>query len=113
MKSVAILAIAISFQCGCAIQKDDTPHAKMAQGRSLDDAKLARSKDTSTPSTGNLELVAEISGPMPTGVTVSKSGRIFLNFPRWGDSVEFTVAELKDGKLNAYPNLETNKLDAA
>ena len=34
---------------------------------------------------GKLELVATFNGPMPTGVTVSQKGRIFVNFPRWGD----------------------------
>src|SRR5262245_54915555 len=42
--------------------------------------------------TGKLELVASFSGPMPTGVTVSEKGRIFVNFPQWGDPVDFTVA---------------------
>ena len=35
---------------------------------------------------------------MPTGVTVSHSGRIFICYPKWGDKVDFTVAEVKDGK---------------
>jgi len=46
---------------------------------------------------------------MPTGVTVSRSGRIFVNFPRWGDPVEFTVAELKEGKPVAFPSKEVNQ----
>ena len=45
---------------------------------------------------------------MPTGVTVSQSHRIFVNFPRWGDDVPFTVAELVNGKAVAYPNAEIN-----
>jgi sugar lactone lactonase YvrE len=49
-------------------------------------------------------------GPMPTGVAVSKDGRIFVNFPRWGDPVEFTVAEIKEGKAIAYPDADINKL---
>ncbi len=57
---------------------------------------------------GQLETVATFNGPMPTGVTVSKSGRIFVNFPRWGDDVPFTVAELVKGKAVAYPNAEIN-----
>jgi hypothetical protein len=32
---------------------------------------------------GALELVAVFDGAMPTGVTVSHQGRIFVNFPRW------------------------------
>jgi hypothetical protein len=33
---------------------------------------------------GHLETVATFNGPMPTGVTVSRTNRIFVNFPRWG-----------------------------
>ena len=58
---------------------------------------------------GALELVATFDGPMPTGVTVSHTGRIFVCFPRWGDPVEFTVAELKGGKAVAYPNADVNR----
>ncbi|MGI4755331.1 MAG: L-dopachrome tautomerase-related protein, partial [Janthinobacterium lividum] len=57
---------------------------------------------------GTLETVATFNGPMPTGVTVSRSGRIFVNFPRWGDDVPFTVAELVKGKAVAYPNAQVN-----
>ena len=59
---------------------------------------------------GRLEVVATFDGPMPTGVTVSRSGRVFVNYPRWGDPVEFTVAEVKDGKATAFPP-EVNKFD--
>ena len=45
---------------------------------------------------------------MPTGVTVSETGRIFVNYPRWGDAVPFTVAELKDGKAVPYPDAALN-----
>jgi sugar lactone lactonase YvrE len=57
---------------------------------------------------GNIEEVARFNGPMPTGVTVSDYGRIFVNFPKWGDSVEYTVGEVKDGKTFAYPNADIN-----
>lgn len=51
----------------------------------------------------DLELVADIPGPMPTGVTISRHGRMFVNFPRWGDDVHESVAEVVDGKVVAYP----------
>ena len=57
---------------------------------------------------GTLEAVATFSGPMPTGVTVSRAGRIFVNFPRWGDDVPFTVAEVVKGKAVAYPDATVN-----
>jgi len=53
---------------------------------------------------------------MPTGVTVSKEGRIFVNFPKWGDKVLFTVAEVREDKTIPYPNEafnQTNKNDLA
>src|SRR5512133_623048 len=62
--------------------------------------------------TGALEPVAYFNGAMPTGVTVSRQGRIFVNFPRWGDDVPFTVSEIRDGKTVAYPNEAINKSDA-
>ncbi len=52
---------------------------------------------------GGLEPVAQFHGPMPTGVTVSQSGRIFVCFPKWGDGVRFTVAELRDGQPFKFP----------
>ena len=60
---------------------------------------------------GQLEIVATFNGPMPTGVTVSQEERVFVNFPRWGDDVPFTVAEIKNGQARAYPNVKINKVN--
>ena len=57
---------------------------------------------------GQLEPVFAFQDAMPTGVTVSETGRIFVNYPRWGDAVPFTVAELKDGKAVPYPDATLN-----
>ena len=66
---------------------------------------------------GHLEVVATFDGPMPTGVSVANrgvgeatanQGRIFVNFPKWGDAVEYTVAEVKSGKTIPFPNPEIN-----
>jgi len=65
---------------------------------------------------GALEPVAYFNGAMPTGVTVSQKGRIFINFPKWGDDVPFTVAEIRDGKAVPYPDKamnQTNEEDPA
>jgi sugar lactone lactonase YvrE len=53
---------------------------------------------------GALEPVARFHGAMPTGVTVSQSGRIFICYPKWGDDVQFTVAEVRHGEPVAFPN---------
>ena len=50
------------------------------------------------------QTVARFYGAMPTGVTVSKQGRIFANFPRWGDNVRYTVVEVKKGRLVPFPS---------
>ena len=60
---------------------------------------------------GILEPVAYFNDAMPTGVTVSHKGRIFVNFPKWGDDVQFTVAEIKNGKALAYPDEAFNRTD--
>jgi sugar lactone lactonase YvrE len=43
-----------------------------------------------------------------TGITVSKDGRIFVNFPRWSEDAPVSVAELKDGKPVPFPNADWN-----
>jgi hypothetical protein len=58
---------------------------------------------------GTIESVAVFNGAMLTGVTVSQSGRIFINFLRWGDPVEYIVAEVRNGQTEAYPNPEINR----
>jgi sugar lactone lactonase YvrE len=62
---------------------------------------------------GALEPVAYFEGAMPTGVTVSQQGRIFVNFPKWGDDVQFTVAEIRGGQAFPYPDQAFNTTDPA
>lgn len=62
---------------------------------------------------GALEVVHTFdSGPMPTGVSVSREGRIFVNYPKWGDEVEATVVELVDGVPRAFPDERWNSPSA-
>lgn len=65
-----------------------------------------------TSSRSIVELVATLPGAMPSGVTVTPSGRTFLCFPRWLDVVPFTVGELlEDGSVVPYPDADRNRLD--
>jgi sugar lactone lactonase YvrE len=57
---------------------------------------------------GELEVVHLFDGAMPTGVTVSHSGRVFVCYPKWGDEVGFTVGEIRDGREVAFPSQELN-----
>lgn len=59
---------------------------------------------------GELEVVHEFADQMPTGVTVSDGGRVFVCYPRWGDEVRFTVAELVDGREVPYPDEPFNQV---
>ncbi len=68
-------------------------------------------KAANKQSNGRIEQVFAFYNQMPTGVTVSQSGRIFVNYPRWEDSVEFTVAEIKDGREIPFPNANINRLN--
>jgi sugar lactone lactonase YvrE len=73
---------------------------------------LAQELPTDEP-LGALEPVAYFNGAMPTGVTVSHKGRIFVNFPKWGDDVSFTVAEIHKGEMVAYPDESINQTNPA
>jgi sugar lactone lactonase YvrE len=55
----------------------------------------------------SIELVAEF-GHQVTGISVSEQNRIFVNFPRWTEDNEISVAELVDGQPKPYPDEEWN-----
>ncbi len=57
---------------------------------------------------GSLQTVHQFFGSMPTGVTVSQKGRIFVNYPRWSDPVPFTVGEIVNGREVPFPSREIN-----
>jgi sugar lactone lactonase YvrE len=62
---------------------------------------------------GHIESVFEFYDAMPTGVSVAADGRIFINFPRWGDDVPFTVGEIRENKVVPYPDATINRFDPA
>lgn len=56
----------------------------------------------------SLEEVAHFDHEV-TGVAVAMDGRIFVNFPRWTEDTEISVAEVgPDGKLMPYPDAGWN-----
>src|SRR5687768_8301665 len=102
----SVLAVAVAGAVGC---KSSEPQVQTESDRV---AQLARARDADQRAyqvnADKLELFATVSGPMPTGIAVSKTNRVFTNFPRWGDPVEYTVAEIIDGKIVPYPSKEMN-----
>jgi hypothetical protein len=85
---------------------DDFPYQSVSKA---DNTTITVKDLPSDEPTGTLEPVAYFNGAMPTGVTVSQRGRIFVNFPKWGDEVWFTVAEIRDGNPVAYPDEGMNQ----
>lgn len=54
------------------------------------------------------ETVHQFFGAMPTGVAVSHRGRVFVCFPRWGDALKSTVAEIVHEHEVPYPSATMN-----
>ena len=102
---IALSALALSAATSGAQPKTVAPPLAKTPAATDD---LRATKIATTRSFGKLETVAQFFGPMPTGVTVSQKGRIFVNFPRWGDNVPFTVAEIKNGVAVAFPSAKIN-----
>jgi len=65
------------------------------------------------PNTPPVSIAARFSGATPIGVVVSKTGRIFMSFPRAFDQGPYCVAEIKNGKSSAYPNTAINRVGHA
>jgi sugar lactone lactonase YvrE len=82
-----------------------------AEPRAAHTTIIANEQLPSEQPVGMLEPVAYFHDAMPTGVTVSQEGRIFVNFPKWGDEVSFTVGEIRagEGKVVAYPEEAINQ----
>lgn len=62
---------------------------------------------------GNAEVIHRFHGDMPAGVTVSRTGRIFVTIPRWDkpEKIRYTLLEIKDGREVPYPNAQMNRLN--
>lgn len=98
-----------------ASRKKSSPRTK-ATARSKVNAGVPRPmEDRPSPSfrsTENLEGVTFFRGAMPTGVAVSRTGRVFVCFPRWGDVLDCSVAEHRKGRLVPYPDPAWNSATA-
>src|SRR3712207_2428631 len=77
-------------------------------GTVLATTSIAQQSAAPPQGTAQLRLVATFEHQV-TGVTVSKDGRIFVNFPRWTEDAPISVAEVTgDGQIKAYPDEKWN-----
>ena len=56
-----------------------------------------------------LQDVAQFPDDQVTGLAVSQSGRVFVNFPNWSERHRLSVAELVNGQPVPFPNAEWNQ----
>ncbi len=53
--------------------------------------------------------VVSFKGAQVTGITISETGRLFANFPRWRKDIPYSVVEvMDDGSIKPYPNSAWN-----
>jgi sugar lactone lactonase YvrE len=68
--------------------------------------------DAPQPVSLHPEVAAEFYEAWPSGIAVSRAGRIFVSFPRVeAVPAPFTLAEIVDGKAIPFPDAVTNALD--
>lgn len=69
----------------------------------------SKAEASSTQTQSQVIQVASFKGIQVTGITVTKSGRIFANAPRWRKGVPFSVVEIMPDKTaKPYPNESMN-----
>ena len=60
----------------------------------------------------SLSVVYQNNDFQITGLSMSKTGRLFVNFPRWSDRYLHAVVEvMKDGSVKPFPDKEWNEWD--
>lgn len=91
MKHIVVILTILSLFASCK----DTTHKNV---------ETALSKEVDSIKQQIIQ-VAEFKGQQVTGVSVSDSGRIFVNFPRWRKNVTNSVIEVKaNNQTRSYPN---------
>ena len=76
-------------------------------------AGLIRPVRAAEPGTGGLELVVAARCPTtPTGITLSRAGRMFVFMPRFDGATQFSVGTVApDGVVTPFPNAGMNQPD--
>lgn len=83
-------------------------HTALLLGTLLTTTAISQENAGRSQDAAQLQQVASFQHQV-TGVTLSKGGRIFVNFPRWTEDTPISVAEImRDGKIKPYPDEEWN-----
>lgn len=70
-------------------------------------ARASGNADNGLSSAGVFDIVAEFTGPGPSGVAVLPDGRLFVGFPRHAENHSgATLGEVKGGQVVPYPSVE-------
>ena len=120
MPRLTPLALFLAALClaASAVQAQEVPATQPAATQRVvtDPAEIAKVELATAkggPAKGKrdprLEPVALFYGPLPTVFAFSQEDRLFVAFPRWTRAANMTVAEVKDGKLVAFPDMATNR----
>jgi hypothetical protein len=81
---------------------------RLATATILSGALLAPTSLAHASKDAQLKEVARLEHQV-TGVTVSRDGRIFVNFPRWMEDAPISVAEVtREGHIKPYPDEQWN-----
>lgn len=64
------------------------------------------------PPQGALSVVAESPRHQWTGIAVSRTGRMFVNYPRWNEPYDNAVAEISGGAARPFPDAAWQNWDA-
>ncbi|HSV13118.1 MAG TPA: L-dopachrome tautomerase-related protein [Tepidisphaeraceae bacterium] len=109
----ALATIAAIIIAGCQQDKPELQTAANNNNAAQAMAQLASAKEgtISNASQRQVEPFALFRGPMPTGVAVSRDNRVFVNYPRWGDPVAYSVTEVKNGQAVPFPDDRITKLN--
>src|SRR3954467_2992890 len=76
----------------------------LLSGTILATTSMAQQSAAPSQDTAQLQQVASFEHQV-TGMSVSKDGRIFVNFPRWTEDAPISVAEVtRDGQIKPYPD---------
>src|SRR5688572_30447150 len=77
-------------------------------------SQASQQPSTESPGYGPLQEVIAFDRFQPTGIAVSRGGRIFVCFPKWSDDYQFAVVEvLQDGTVKPFPDEQWNTGDGS